>query len=125
MKAAVPKLTEDIFPLEGEDGASSPSLFMLMLGRGARGSVGCLGDSAEAGGSAPESCGRPAMEADGDTGHHTGPRPLTLLLGPQATYPLPLPTDTPNTPVSDAIIGVVPTVIHYLINKFWSSPSLA
>lgn len=28
MKAAVPKLTEGIFPLEGEAGASSPSLSM-------------------------------------------------------------------------------------------------
>lgn len=29
MKAAVPKLTAGIFPLEGEAGALSPSLFMV------------------------------------------------------------------------------------------------
>lgn len=81
MKAAVPKLTAGIFPLEGEEGALSPSLFMVReaAGRGGEETVRQRKGASETGHLALEPRGRLSLAAAGGvTGHHGGPRPTSF-----------------------------------------------
>lgn len=82
MKAAVPKLTAGIFPLEGEDGVVSPSLFMVSeeAAAGRAGTVRQRKETSGPGDLALKPRGHPSLDAAGGgvTGHHEGPRPTSF-----------------------------------------------